>query len=725
MKDLMSSITTPNHYFFSSFSAGAYIDDATATSNYTSATGLLPLIGSCILYDTASVVYPGLYFFGYDGSVWLPIDITDLSVSVASLFIQKPNNPGQTIFRQGNITNVSGLNTITVTTIVDPNTYFCGAVDRSFTYDVNTTTSTATTTAYTAYTGLSPSEGDIYLPTRFGSLDIPPGLICLIYAQAPGSLGLSWGVINFNSTSGPSYPIYNIFDPITGTYYTMASQTYNSGPDSFTELAVLYSSRFCAYTATNLIDIDPMNKIGSYILNTTDVRLYVSDGTNWILANPQPIPGDKYILSSINTRQTYLVNPETSISNIPCGTMDQAVGLKYTLKGYSPCDNPLNILEDAVNYFYQVIDCGSSSTTLPLPVSPQPLPAPGVMIDFDIKYQNNIVGSPTIQYNGSIWEWLIPTSNNNQVATINYWLGGQKHTNFYTLTAQYPSIIPNYDNVAINNSSPTPVFIINTTPGSTVVSRYPSAMLFTQTGSSWTLDNPSSVTTFGRVVFSHTDSTGCLIETWDVIIEAQNLPPPAGLIISMCSGIVNNIPAQTGSATLTTPYIMNNITSDNIDLNQGGALNVPYSWNPNTAGSNYNNTYAIQGIFVPNIGGTYIYKATVVINYQYPAQVCKLNDYQPRFELMLDDNITIRPVSCGVISLNKISTMIDCNDSPVAVGQVVMDCLITLTSISADPVNSDKLFIRYNTDGLYIPITLNPYATNDAGCQTTFTVSSL
>jgi hypothetical protein len=724
----MGSITTPNHYFFSSFTAGSYIDDATTTINYTLATGLAPLSGSCILYDSPSLSlsFPGLYFFGYDGSVWLPIDITDLTVTIISLFIQKPNNPGQTIFRQGNTTTISGLNTIAVTDVVEPNTYFCGAVDRSFNYDVNSTTSAQTTTAYLAYTGQSPSEGDIYLPARVGSLDIPAGLICLIYAQLPGSgSGLGWGVINFNSSAGPSYPIYNVFDPITGTYYSMAAQTYTTGPDSFTELAVLYSSRFCAYSSANLVDIDPMNKLGSYLLNTTDIRLYVSDGTNWIIVNPQPIPGNKYIISSITTRETYLVNPETSISDIPCGTVDQAMNLKYTLKGYSPCDNPLNVLEDAVNYFYQIIDCGSSSTTLPLPTSPQPLPAPGIMIDFDIAYQNTIVGSPTIQYNGSIWEWSIPTSNNNQVATINYWIGGQKHTNFYTLTAQYPSIIPSYSNVAINNSSPTPVFIINTTPGSVVVSRYPSAMLFTQTGTAWTLDNPSSVTNFGRVVFSHTDATGCLIQTWDVIIEAQNLPPPAGLIISMCSGIVNNIPAKTGPATLITPYILQNNVSDVVNLNQGGAVNAPYSWEPNTAGSNYNISYAVQGIFVPNIGGTYLYKITVVINYQYPAQVCKLSELQPRFELMLDNNIEIKPIGCGVIPLNKLSTMIDCDDSPVAVGQVVIDCLTSLTSISGDPVGSDKLFIRYNTDGLYIPITLNPYANNDVGCQTTFTVSSL
>ena len=710
-----------NIFYFAAYQAGAaFVNDATATGQYTTLTGSAPVTGSIIIYEQVNV---DNYVYRFNGTVWAPLILTGLTAgtSILTFYTNGPNQPTGNVIYQTGVIN-SGGDKPTKATLVQIPQSFCAAVD-DFSYEIGVTTQLAVDTAYTAYTGISPpAQGALYLVDRTGSTSVPAGKILLVYAELNNSL--QWQPLNI-----PPSAVYSIFDPVSGSYYTYTADTTPYATDLY-ELQNLYQSQLCVYTAPNLTTILPDNlPDGAYLLNTTNNSLYIktSGPAAWTLLNPQP--AGKYVVNSSNTGEILLVNPLISNSPISsCLALEQAMLLKYTQRDFTGCDNPLGLFEDVVTYHYQTIsEC--SISTLPLPIAPSALPVPALLGDYTIQYQN--ATTTEIQFSNTLQIWQWANIEATQVATVTYWLGGQKHTAIYTL-AFIPAILRmEYFCATIDCSSVTPVTIATgLAEGATLELRCPSTLdvpLTIGVSGEVVLQNPNALAGSGRVVYEiiATNIQGFCVKTiYDITITC--LPAPAEVEVNFFAGITNNSAGVSapGSAILTTPFITGLANPNQVNLNDGNNATSPYIWNPMNAsfGTNIDATNSSNGIFLPLFNGTGLYKVNAVVNYEYPAQVCKQSGVCPKIALMKRNGTgPATMVACGVVSLNKISSMSSCTDSPVARGQVIIDGIISMTNDgTATIAGNDNLYLAYENDGLYIPITLNPDSDDDLGCQTTF-----
>lgn len=164
-----------------------------------------------------------------------------------------------------------------------------------------------------------------------------------------------------------------------------------------------------------------------------------------------------------------------------------------------------------------------------------------------------------------------------------------------------------------------------------------------------------------------------------------------------------------GPATFDVDTIANNPVIDLID----GDTSTIYTWVPSVA-SNVNLALVNRAIFQPSalILGSNLYRVSVIINYEYPPQVANDNA-QPKFYLIRNNTV----VACGSVPKNINKSVIQCMNSVVPVGQVVINCIVSMSSL-------DTLFVQYDSDGLIIPITLNPGASNfGIGCGSVFSVN--
>jgi hypothetical protein len=728
----MTSVVPSNHIFVAYLDSG-FQDDATTTAFYNGIIGSPPVMNSLFLFSQLSTPSVPFYLYIYNSitSVWEPA-IFSYAVGTDIYIYANDNN----FFRGLTVSYTPPGPGAPIIILSSPApiplpSSFCAPVNPAFLYDSTAPPSDLSITiSYNNYLGITPNTtppppGSLYIVAS--EIGTPPNqnYWLLMYASLNGVNG--WYILN-----GEINPNYTVFDPAQGEYYTF-SPTGAPG-----NLQMTRQNKLCAYTVNNISELDATNfPDGTYLYVFGD-KLYINVSGTWTGIN---ISGN-FIVNSVNEGTIYLVDENKKENQISsCLALEQALILKYAQKGFNDCSDPLALLEDIVTFNFQT-GCISPNELIDTPFS---LPNPDLMLNLSIKYQLN--PGPQINFvpltNKWMWIGVLPQGQ-TQVATATYWIGGQKYTSIYTIfftstteTTYFSSEVDCSVNTNVFISPVLPNILIGITP-QVMVSPPTLITNFNDIALRIILENPTAlINGSGRVVYTFVIPLECKTLIYDISLTCSNILPA----VNFYAGITNNdiVLDQpiNGLATLSDSFL-SGFPNGVVPLNNGGLVS-PYVWTPidNGYGINIAVDIASNGIFLPLVNGSQKYKINIVINYEYPAQVCKQSGICPTFVLRksVSNGVTLTDtdVICSVVSLNKLGSMTTCTESPVARGQVVMDALLVLNTTGQDDIldnGNESLYIAYNADGMYIPISLNPTAlsgprTGTYGCQTTFSAFSI